>query len=244
MYDIDTKAAIMVNKIGKIEVATSSWQLLFYYDMQAYFDVIKQLEDFLEKFRLVCEKMGDFNDYCDSFGTTIRTKIDNIKEKHKILRHRTNRKKRFILFFDIGNSNRIQENMQTIIKNKKHLMECVDNQTSVINATEELVRATTIEANRNLGKLTQEVNIIAETMKEHFMVYKQSIKFLILSNQVRNWIEDAESLQGTAISMITYISEERIACNKMLEELEKKTKINTKTNATGWKFSYTITTDL
>jgi len=79
---------------------------------------IKQSEDFL----------GDFKDYCDFFGTTIRTKIDNIKEKDKILRHRTNRKKRFILFFDIGNANRIQENMQAIIKNEKHLMEYVDNQ--------------------------------------------------------------------------------------------------------------------
>jgi len=67
---------------------------------------IKQSEDFL----------GDFKDYCDFFGTTIRTKIDNIKEKDKILRHRTNRKKRFILFFDMGNANRIQENMQAISK--------------------------------------------------------------------------------------------------------------------------------
>jgi len=83
IYDIDAKAAVMVNKIGKIEVATSSWQLLFYYDMQAYFDVIKQSEDFLKKSRLVCEKMRDFKDYCDFFGTTIRAKIDNIKEKDR-----------------------------------------------------------------------------------------------------------------------------------------------------------------
>jgi len=105
-------------------------------------------------------------------------------------------------------------------------MKYVDNPTSVINATEEFVRAATIEANRNLGKLTQQVNIIAETMKEHFIIYKESIKFLMLSNQVRNWIEEAESLQATAISMITDISEGRIhptliAPNKMLEELEK-----------------------
>jgi len=216
----------MVNKIGKFEVATASWQLLFYYDVQANFNVIKLSEDFMEKSRLVCEKMGDFKDYSYFLGTTIRTKIDNFKEKDKTLRHRTNRKKRFILFFDIGNANRIQENMQTIIKNEKHLLEYVDNQTSVINATEELVRATTMEANRNLGKLTQQVNIIAETMKEHFIIYKESIKFLMLSNQVRNWIEEAESLQATAISMITDISEGRIhptliAPNKMLEEFEK-----------------------
>lgn len=130
------------------------------------------------------------------------------------------------MFFDIGTAERLRENMEKIIKNEKQLTEYMDSQASVINATSDLVRITTEEVNKNFERVTSEMNKIQNTLKDHFYVYSEAIKFFMLLNQVRNWVDDAEKLQSAAIALVTDVNLGKvhpalIDPKKMVAELDK-----------------------
>jgi len=65
IQNINKTDAIYLDPLGDVEIISASWNLVIYYNMDAYFHIIKKSNVLIQKIRIVCGKLLSFEDQCN-----------------------------------------------------------------------------------------------------------------------------------------------------------------------------------
>lgn len=216
---LGNSTAIYLDHIGSVDVVASSWNIVVFFNMQPFFEVISRSEVLLRGMRTTCGKLQDFEDQCGHVLDTMERLVQNMKRTNQYLfPEKGVRAKRAPLEFigslqhvlfgtmDADDRRQMETNMRNILDNQHDLKFLVKKQTSVVESTINVLRRSTEEVNENFKSITHRLNNMTEIMKETFYVYRESIKFFMVTKEIQIMIEENEKVQSEIIELLIDIN--------------------------------------
>ncbi|XP_044571170.1 uncharacterized protein LOC123257198 [Drosophila ananassae] len=224
--EIPKSSSIYLDPMGDIEVVSSSWNLVIYYDMEAYFEMIHKGKNIITKMRLVCEKLHGFEDQCNLILENTLKQILELEENNKLfMTHNKSRQRRapfefigslyHILFGVMDEDDRVQmeENMKNLLNNQESLKELSKKQTSLVDSTTNILKKTTEEVNTHFRSMNKRIENMTVILQESYYVYKESIKFFMVTKELSRLIDECEKIQAGIISLLIDINHGRLNTN-------------------------------
>jgi len=74
--------SIYLDPMGNVVVIASTWDLIVYYNMDPYFDMIKRGKILNEKMRGVCGKLHGFEEQCNSVRDNTQRQITDLEDNN------------------------------------------------------------------------------------------------------------------------------------------------------------------
>nr|XP_041631965.1 uncharacterized protein LOC121502439 [Drosophila kikkawai]XP_041631966.1 uncharacterized protein LOC121502439 [Drosophila kikkawai] len=264
---INSTAAIYLDPLGDVEIVSTSWNLVIYYNMDAYFKMISKGKALIGEMRKVCDKLHSFEDQCHLVLNNMQNQLLELEENNKLFmmqpRSRTRRAPfefmgslYHILFgiMDEDDREQLEENMKNLLDNQRNIDQLVQKQTSVVDSTTNLLKRTTEDVNANFRSMQVRIENMTEVLKENYYVYKESIKFFMVTKQLQSLIEEGEKVQSGIINLLIDINHGRLNTNilrpnqlkseiaKIQENLSENLIIPGKRSGTELKEVYTLLT--
>ncbi|XP_075167667.1 uncharacterized protein LOC142239782 [Haematobia irritans] len=96
----------------------------------------------------------------------------------------------------------MENNMRNLLANQHDLKELITKQTSVVESTVNLLKRTTNEINSQFTDIKCKIGNISATMNENYFVYRESIRFFIISKEIHELIDECDEMQKEMINVL------------------------------------------
>lgn len=164
---------IYYDKIGKIQLIHDEWRLLIYYNLTTYWSGVEKFENYLEDIMNLCESLEP--KYCKTTIQQLLHEMELLTYYNNILlaphKQLSSRKKRGLMdgveyvanslfgVLDQRFADQYHMDIQSMQKNEAHLLRLVQNQTSIIEIENDVLK-------RNEENLNQQFILINNFMNE------------------------------------------------------------------------------
>ncbi|XP_037807268.1 uncharacterized protein LOC119600793 [Lucilia sericata] len=146
--EIKPNTAIYLDTINQINVVSSSWNLVVYYEMRPYFEVLNRAVELLNQSKEICPKLDTFKDQCWSVITNMEYQVNKLETNNGLFLNNKIRKRRdaplkfigslhHVLFglMDEDDRESLENNMKNLLANQEDLKVLSKKQTSVVDST-------------------------------------------------------------------------------------------------------------
>lgn len=96
----------------------------------------------------------------------------------------------------------MESNMRNLLANQHDLKELTKKQTSVVDSTINLLKRTTEEVNSHFTEIKCKIENISATMNESYFVYRESIRFFMITKQMHELVEECEEVQKEGLEIL------------------------------------------
>lgn len=103
-----------------------------------------------------------------------------------------------------------ETNMKNLLANQHDLKELAKKQTSVVDSTVNLLKRTADEVSSHFLEIKNKIENISQTMNEHYFVYRESIRFFMLTKQIHELIEECNEVQKETIDLLLDINHGKV----------------------------------
>ncbi|XP_037932325.1 uncharacterized protein LOC119667111 [Teleopsis dalmanni] len=99
-----------------------------------------------------------------------------------------------------------EEDMMRLLENQHDIKNLINKQTSVVDSTVNLLKRTTTEINNNFKQMQDRLNLLSSAMQESYLVYRESIKFFMVTKELQGIIEENRNVQTEIIKLLIDIN--------------------------------------
>ncbi|XP_073841732.1 uncharacterized protein [Musca autumnalis] len=96
----------------------------------------------------------------------------------------------------------MENNMKNLLANQHDLKQLAIKQTSVVDSTVNLLKRTTDEVNSHFTEIKCKIENISATMHESYFVYRESIRFFIITKEINERIAECDEVQKEFIDVL------------------------------------------
>lgn len=164
---------IYYDKVGKIQLIHDEWRLLMYYNLSTYWSGVQKFENYLADITSLCESLEPR--YCTTTIQQLSHEMELLTYYNNVLlaphKQLSSRKKRGLIdgvgyvanslfgVLDQRFADQYHMDIQTMQKNENYLLQLIQNQTSIIEIENEVLK-------RNEENLNQQFTLINKFMNE------------------------------------------------------------------------------
>lgn len=215
---------IFFEHLGRISLIKTEWHMTVYYGLKPYMKEYKAINDYTEDLRKLCENMQihQGNEHYRDISKLLREKMENIRTLNRLimgdLPAKYKRKRSAPLniigwaqhelfgIMDEAQAEHIETQITTLEGNEQHMLKLIKNQTTIVEASMNLMKTTQDEITQNYGKINKILrNIQTETdgSKKQEQTLSLALFIFILSNRY-------EETQRTLVDILTDVHHGKI----------------------------------
>ncbi|XP_058974659.1 uncharacterized protein LOC131800852 isoform X2 [Musca domestica] len=215
VHELNSSAAVYLDPMSQIHMVSSSWNMVVYFELKPYLETLDLASELLKTSKSLCPRLQTFEEQCWSTINNMELKINKIKTNNRLFLREDNRQKRgaplkFVGSFQhwafgvMDDDDRVamESNMKNLLANQKDLKKLAKQQTSVVDATVNLLRKTTEEVNSHFSDIKGKIENISATMNENYFVYRESIRFFIIAKQIHELLEECDEVQKEVVDAL------------------------------------------
>ncbi|XP_058987780.1 uncharacterized protein LOC131806914 isoform X1 [Musca domestica] len=215
VHELNSSAAVYLDPMSQIHMVSSSWNMVVYFELKPYLETLDLASELLKTSKSLCPRLQTFEEQCWSTINNMELKINKIKTNNRLFLREDNRQKRgaplkFVGSFQhwafgiMDDDDRVamESNMKNLLANQKDLKKLAKQQTSVVDATVNLLRKTTEEENSHFSDIKGKIENISATMNENYFVYRESIRFFIIAKQIHELLEECDEVQKEVVDAL------------------------------------------
>ncbi|XP_073811759.1 uncharacterized protein [Musca autumnalis] len=107
---------------------------------------------------------------------------------------------------DAEDRKQIEKNMRNLLENQYNIKFMMQKQASVVESTVNILRTTMEDVNNNFKKIVDQMNNITAAMEETYFVYRESIRFFMVTKDLDAIIRENEGVQSSMINLLIDIN--------------------------------------
>lgn len=215
--------AVYMDNKGIIDITTSTWNMMVYYNLTSFLESLTQMSELTNRSRPICDRLGEFQQQCQITLQNFGSRIQEVERNNHLFMLNDNRRPRRGVNFvgsvyhwlfglmDNGDREEIESNMEKLLSNQYKIENLLQNQSSFVDATMNVLQKTTDEVNKYYKQMQERVDNITIIANEHFFVYKEVIKFMSISSQMESGIQDVEKTQQQIMRMLMDINHGKVS---------------------------------
>lgn len=224
--ELGNDTIIYMDKIGRINRVTSSWNLMTYFDLHGYFVTVNHLDKGLEACKSLCVRLRSFEQQCDTQMDIMTNRLNTIDENHLLLSHKKRQRNKraplefvgslfHILFgvMDADDRESMEANMKNVLENQHNLKYLAEKQTSVVEATLNVLKKTTDEINGQFKELNEKVQNISQMLNTDYSLFKKAMDFFAVADQLSSLFTEVEHIQARVIGLLIDINHGKVNPN-------------------------------
>ncbi|XP_061400735.1 uncharacterized protein LOC133336443 isoform X2 [Musca vetustissima] len=217
--ELNSSTAIYLDPISQIHMASSSWNMVVYFEMKTYLETLDLASTLLNASKEICPRLQTFEDQCWSVINNMEYKVNKIKANNRLFMRDDKRQRRgaplkFIGSFQhwafgvMDDDDRVamENNMRNLLANQYDLKELSKKQTSIVDSTVNLLKRTTEEVNSHFVEIKCKIDNITATMNETYFVYRESIRFFIITKEIHEYIDECDDVLKEVINLLLDIN--------------------------------------
>lgn len=161
-----------VEKLGEAQIVNGDWNLVVYYDLKNYFDEYKWIREGLARFEKQCQEL-DFN--CTPLIVQFSHRLQRIEELNELLKNEhggARARRQAVVALALGGmavyswlskneANEYAQMIENLKINQVHMMELLRNQTSVMELTDQVIKRTLRQMEKEHDALRDDISQLA-----------------------------------------------------------------------------------
>jgi hypothetical protein len=236
---------IYFDKLGETSVVNSEWRLVVYYELNGYNGRMKQINYYLVTLNGLCKTMDEYQDYCKAIISSLENNYKKLKENEVLLKdihspyeEESPRKRRSPFDFvgslahalfgvlDADYAKELEKNIILIKANEQQQKRMIQNQTSIVDSTLNVLTATEDHVNSQFEILGKQLNTLTDEVVKGTNKLKFALIFQFITTQINLVLADCEKFQQNVEEVLTDIHHSRINPNLVtVAQLNKEIKV-------------------
>lgn len=211
--------ALYFEKISNMKIIRDDWKLVAYYNTQPYWQGIKAFTKYVDYLEKGCNNTMQNSTHCNVILTQLRHGGTELEYYNDVLmgQHLRRRKRGFIngvgylansLFgvLDQHFAEQYQNDITLIRDNEKHLLQLFKNQTSIIEAENNILKRTEDSINNQYKIINQHIINLQKqtnTVKQEIMYMQLINEFTLSAIIASNMLNNLQNIQNILLDTVT-----------------------------------------
>ena len=217
IHYLDSNSGMYFEDLGKLNILTSEWNIITYYDLSNYWIEEKNIQLCIRQLQKLCETSlndNDIVDLCSSVIILLSHRLKNIQHKNDYIFDRTeNRRRRRGLVNVIGNiahelfgvmdnkdAQSIDNHFKEIKLQADYHLDLLKNQTSIVETTVNIMKHQSSETIKHIQTLDERISRMSNSAVKS--IHNNSVVQMIIS-KITLLIEYYEATQEALYGVLT-----------------------------------------
>lgn len=227
------KQYVYFDKESTIHFSNTNWNIVAFFDLKIFEIELKSIRSNIKMLHSTCSGIANYESSCNELVQLLQNQLDDIHEKHEMIfkqeldKRITKRAALDIIgniasdLFGVLDSRFAREyaqDMGKLMNNDEHLVELIQNQTSIIDSTLNIVKNNENEIYRQNGIINQLIKTIKEIKNGEWAFQRLSTTTAQLSHVLTKY----EHQQTNMIDVMTNVNQNNIAAYIMTPKQWKR----------------------